>query len=258
MPFTFIAAMAMSSAQIASPSASRSVSRQCLESSPIRNDAWADILAGITPQSRGLNLGRAPKFTNNSEEGNGMRHICDRTAHAVPRAVSVLVFLLVSAGSAAGFSVQADARGSPAGRLMAQAAPVPTTPGASSPAPQTPSQQAPGGGPADQVEAKISELHKQLHITPAQEPQFKAYADVMRSNAQAMQDLFQRRAESADTSAVGELRWYAQLTAAHAEAVSKLVPVFEALYQSMSDKQKKAADTVFQALRQRRAARRAG
>ena len=141
---------------------------------------------------------------------------------------------------------------------MAQAAPAPATPGASNPAPQVPGQHAPTPGPAGLVDARISELHEQLHITPAQESQFSAYADVMRDNAQAMHALFQQRAQDTDTSAVSRLRWYAQLTAAHAEAVGKLVPVFEALYQGMSDKQKKTADAVFQQLRQRRAPRRAG
>jgi periplasmic protein CpxP/Spy len=187
-----------------------------------------------------------------------MTHINDRTTHASARAVSVVVFMLASAGLVAGSSITADAGGSPGGGLMAQAAPAPATPDASSPAPKVPGQQTPTSGPAALVEGRISELHQQLHITPAQESQFRAYADVMRDNAQAMHALFQQRAQNTDTSAVSMLRWYAQLTAAHAEAVGKLVPVFEALYQSMSDKQKKAADAVFQQLRQRRAPRRAG
>jgi hypothetical protein len=73
-----------------------------------------------------------------------------------------------------------------------------------------------------------------------------------------MQLLFQQRAQSPDRSAIGELRWYAKLTAAHAEAVGKLVPVFETLYQSMTDTQKKVADAVFANLRQRPTPRRAG
>jgi len=187
-----------------------------------------------------------------------MTHISGCAAHAAARAGSVLVLLLVSLGLVAGSSITADAGGSPGGGLMAQAAPAPATPDASSQVPQIPGQQAPTRGPATLVDARISELHEQLHVTPAQEPQFRAYADVMRDNAQAMHALFQQRAQSTDTNAVSRLRWYAQLTAAHAEAVGKLVPVFEALYQSMSDKQKKAADAVFQQLRQRPSPRRAG
>ena len=112
------------------------------------------------------------------------------------------------------------------------------------------------------VEARISELHKKLRITTEQEPQFKAYADVMRSNAGAMQALFQERAQSTGPSgtdnASNRLHWYAKLTAAHAEAVAKLVPAFDALYQSLSDQQKKIADETFERLRQRRAPHRTG
>jgi periplasmic protein CpxP/Spy len=155
---------------------------------------------------------------------------------------------LTLAGSMAGLSASVDA-----GSVMAQAAPATPMPGASNPA----RQEAPEPGPLALVEARIAELHKQLGITPAEEPQFKAYADVMRSNAQAMQALFQQRAQSPDRSAIGMLRWYAKLTAAHAEAVGKLVPVFASLYQSMSAEQKKVADAVFAKLRQRPSPRRA-
>lgn len=110
---------------------------------------------------------------------------------------------------------------------------------------------------AEHVEARIAELHKKLRITPAQEAEFKAYADVMRSNAQAMDTLFAERAQSTGTgtaeAADKRLHWYARLTAAHAEAVNKLVPVFDALYQSLSDEQKKTADALFRdQLQQRR------
>ncbi len=112
--------------------------------------------------------------------------------------------------------------------------------------------------PMKDVEARISDLHKRLSITSDQEPQFKAYADVLRSNAQAMEDVFKQRAQGGGETAVDRLQWYAKLTTAHADAVNKLVPPFEALYQSLSDKQKKAADAEFRMLRQRRPAHRAG
>jgi hypothetical protein len=113
-------------------------------------------------------------------------------------------------------------------------------------------------GPAASAEGRIVDLHKRLHITPAQEPQFKAFTDVMRANAESMQSLFEQRAQHRDRTAPGMLHWYAQLASAHAEAVNKLVPLFDALYQTLSDKQKKAADVVFQDLRQARPPHRAG
>jgi periplasmic protein CpxP/Spy len=165
----------------------------------------------------------------------------------------LFLLMLTVAGLAASVAASAGASSAPAGVSMAQATPAPPAPGASSAGPQ----QSPQHRPMAMVEARIPELHKQLQITPAEEPQFKAYADVMRSNAQTMQTLFQQRAQNPDRSAIGMLRWYAKLTAAHAEAVSKLLPMFDALYQSMSAEQKKVADAVFAQLRQRPPPRRA-
>ena len=192
----------------------------------------------------------------NTKEDDDVKSISDRTAHRAAGAVSILVPLLVAAGPVAGAPRIADASGSPA-MLMAQAAPAPTTPGAASPVPQRAGQPTQSDSPVAHVEIRIAELHDQFHITTGQEPQFKAYADVMRSNAQAMQALFQERAQSPDTTAISELRWYARLTTAHGEALSKLLPVFDTLYQSMSDPQKKAADKVFAQLQQRLSPRKA-
>jgi len=133
--------------------------------------------------------------------------------------------------------------------LLAQSAPSPATPPSTAAADHSPRA-------IELVEKRISELHKKLQITAEQEPQFKAYADVMRGNAEAMQALFEERAKATGPSGIdhadSRLHWYAKLTAAHADAVSKLVPVFDTLYQSLSDKQKKIADEIFQQLRQRR------
>ena len=56
----------------------------------------------------------------------------------------------------------------------------------------------------------------------------------MRSNAATMQSLFQERAQSTGPNTVdnadNRLHWYAKLTSAHADAVDKLVPVFDSLY----------------------------
>ena len=193
-----------------------------------------------------------------------MTHTRGRITNAVTAgASSVFIVLTVAVLPFAVSLRSSDAQDMRAGSLVAQAAP----PSAAKPSAETAGQTLrPSGapaaqathGPVERVEARISELHQKLHISPAQESQFNAFADVMRSNAQTMQALFQQRAQSTDMSAVARLRWYAQLTTAHGEAVTKLVPVFEALYQSMSDAQKKDADAVFEELRQRRAARRAG
>jgi hypothetical protein len=111
---------------------------------------------------------------------------------------------------------------------------------------------------AEGVEIRIAELHRALHIVPSQEALFDAYADAIRGNAQAMHALFVRHAQSTDFSAPAQLRRYAELTAAHAEAINKLIAPLDALYQSLSPEQKQAADRHFEQLRQQRTPRRTG
>jgi len=105
---------------------------------------------------------------------------------------------------------------------------------------------------ADDVEIRIALLHHELDIQPAQEALFRAYADVLRANAQATTALFVARISATDFSAPARLRWYAQLNAAHAQAIQNMIGPFDALYQSLSPQQKAAADRHFAELRQRR------
>ena len=100
--------------------------------------------------------------------------------------------------------------------------------------------------PADPVEARIKTLHGSLHITAAQEPLWNNFAQVMRENAKAMADRRKQAAQNARSrSAVDDLKAYATVIDAHADEIRKLIPTFQALYDSMSDAQKKTADTVF-------------
>ena len=97
------------------------------------------------------------------------------------------------------------------------------------------------------VDGLIAHLHQELKITPAQEGQFQKLADVMRENAETMKTLAKKRSEGAGTmTAVDDLKSYADLSQAHADGAKKMVPIFEALYGSLSDEQKKLADTEFQ------------
>jgi len=101
--------------------------------------------------------------------------------------------------------------------------------------------------PADRIEARIKTLHDQLQITPALESQWAAVAQAMRESAHQMQTLIQQRAQNAKTmTAVDDLRSYQAIAQAHLDGLNKLVPAFDTLYASMSDAQKKNADTVFQ------------
>jgi protein CpxP len=96
------------------------------------------------------------------------------------------------------------------------------------------------------VEARIKTLHKQFGITAAQEQQWAVFAQVMRDNAASMsKKIADREAAASKTNAVDDLKSYESLAEAHADNVKKLIPPFETLYGTMSDAQKKQADTVF-------------
>ncbi|HSZ21570.1 MAG TPA: Spy/CpxP family protein refolding chaperone [Candidatus Sulfotelmatobacter sp.] len=104
----------------------------------------------------------------------------------------------------------------------------------------------PSSADANAVEARIKELHKKLHITAAQKPQWDNLAQVMRDNAQAMSDLKKQRASDAQTmNAVDVVKSYESVIEAHEDGMKKFVPPFEALYNTMSDAQKKTADSLF-------------
>jgi protein CpxP len=96
------------------------------------------------------------------------------------------------------------------------------------------------------VEARIKALHAKLHITPAQETQWNALAQVMRENAHAIAELREERAEQAKSmNAIEHLKAYAAITDAQAAGIHKFLPAFQALYDTMSDSQKKIADALF-------------
>jgi periplasmic protein CpxP/Spy len=96
------------------------------------------------------------------------------------------------------------------------------------------------------VEAHIKELHKRLHITAAQDTQWNNLAEVMRTNAKTMRDLEKQRSKDTQSmSAVDVVKSYDSVIEAHEEGMKKFVPAFEAVYNSMSDEQKKTADELF-------------
>jgi protein CpxP len=99
---------------------------------------------------------------------------------------------------------------------------------------------------ADRVEARIKELHTRLKITPAQEELWNNATQVMRDNAKTTEALIKERSGKTGTmTAVDDLKSYSDIAEAHADGLKKFIPVFEPLYASMSDDQKKNADTLF-------------
>jgi periplasmic protein CpxP/Spy len=99
---------------------------------------------------------------------------------------------------------------------------------------------------ADRVEARIKELHTRLKITPAQEELWNNVTQVMRDNGKTMEALIKARSEKVRAmTAVDDLKSYGEIAEAHADGLKKFIPIFEPLYASMSDAQKKNADTLF-------------
>ena len=106
----------------------------------------------------------------------------------------------------------------------------------------------PGKNAEERVERRIKELHGQLQITPAEEPQWNEFAQVMRENARDMDQAFVQRAQQHPTmNAVQNMQSYEQLSEEHAQRVQKLLPAFQKLYDAMPDAQKRVADQVFRA-----------
>ena len=152
-------------------------------------------------------------------------------------AAAMLTAVAVARSSSAGSQVPNPDTGR---MILAQANPADAAPGPTSP----PNREARRG--RSSVETRIEDLHRNLKITPAQEPQWRQFAQVMRDNAHALDTILQERSANINKmNAVDDLRSYEKLADAHADGLKKLVPAFEALYNTMSDDQKKNADVVF-------------
>jgi hypothetical protein len=144
----------------------------------------------------------------------------------------------------------------------AQSSQSPATQPATPPAPAAASPLAnhpvAGKNAEERVENRIRELHAQLRITPAEEPQWNEFAAVMRDNARSMDERFRERAQGFESmNAVQNMQSYEKLAQAHAQDMDKLVPAFQKLYDAMPDQQKQLADQVFRANAEQHAQRRA-
>jgi protein CpxP len=127
-------------------------------------------------------------------------------------------------------------------RVAGAAAPAPAVTGAAGAVPSASGKAVHEG----RVEKRIKNMHDALHITQNQEEQWAKVAQVMRENAKSLDALTQARFDRAKSmTAVEDLKSYAEITDAHADGIKKFTPVFATLYDSMSDAQKKDADTMF-------------
>jgi hypothetical protein len=132
-------------------------------------------------------------------------------------------------------------------------APAPQSPASRSPASRAPASHTPHAAAqrapdkqADRVEARIADLRTKLKITPAQTPQWDAFANVMRENARGMDSAFESRSSGRPKmNAVENMQSYSTLADQHAQDLRKLTPAFADLYNIMSEEQKRNADEVF-------------
>ncbi|MDP9127202.1 MAG: Spy/CpxP family protein refolding chaperone [Pseudomonadota bacterium] len=96
------------------------------------------------------------------------------------------------------------------------------------------------------VETRIKTLHDKLKITPEQESAWNDVAQTMRDNESALEQSIQaRHQDPASMNALTDLKSYQMVAQTHVEGFKKLIPVFQTLYDEMSDTQKKNADDVF-------------
>jgi LTXXQ motif family protein len=108
-------------------------------------------------------------------------------------------------------------------------------------------QQDHGKQPAfDPIEERLRYLHGRLRITPAQEPLWANVARAMRENAKSVAPLIRARLQpTKNRTAIDTLDIYEKLGEAQLQGLKDFLAAFHALYDSMSDEQKKIADVMF-------------
>ena len=103
-----------------------------------------------------------------------------------------------------------------------------------------------GTSAVEYTESQIKQLEGALTITEAQKPLWNDLTQVMRDNAKEMDALTKDKAANAETmNSVEHMKLHSQITEAHLAQLKKLIPPFEAFYNSQSDEQKKITDTLF-------------
>ncbi len=125
-----------------------------------------------------------------------------------------------------------------------------TTPNATAPTQSqnvTPQRQRPL--PGERIEARLAYIKTALKITPAQEPQWNALADVLRRQArdrdadiQQRRDARQNQSQAAAPTAIERLERQQEMLSKASARMSDLVTAAKPLYATFNDDQKKVAD----------------
>ena len=96
------------------------------------------------------------------------------------------------------------------------------------------------------IDQRITQMHQRLKITAEQQPAWDGFAQAMRDNVTSIEQAYKgRRASVATMSAPDNMRNFAQIEQNRADGIQKLAASFQTLYDTMSDDQKKTADTMF-------------
>ena len=100
------------------------------------------------------------------------------------------------------------------------------------------------------TEAQIKQLQGALKITGDQEELWNNLTAVMRENAKDMDAFSKERAKdraenTKNMNAVEHLKLHSNITETHLDQLKKLIPPFEAFYDSLSDQQKNITDIIF-------------
>jgi len=101
---------------------------------------------------------------------------------------------------------------------------------------------------AETIDERIATLHRELMITPDEEANWTAVADIMRANDTAMQKLVvDNKATNAQggVTAIDDLKTYEMFNRAHVDGLKDLISSFGTLYAAMPEGQKQVADQVF-------------
>ncbi|PKN67426.1 MAG: hypothetical protein CVU54_16925 [Deltaproteobacteria bacterium HGW-Deltaproteobacteria-12] len=102
----------------------------------------------------------------------------------------------------------------------------------------------------EHTEAQIKQLQGTLNIKDDQKELWNNLTAVMRENAKDMDALAAERAKdraenTIPLNAVEHMKLHSEITQAHLSQMEKLIPPFEAFYESLSDQQKNITDIVF-------------
>ena len=105
--------------------------------------------------------------------------------------------------------------------------------------------------PSERVEARLAYMKTALKITDAQQPQWDAFANVLRQHASAMDKRIQeRRARTADqaqpkrVTAIDRLELTQQRLAGASARLNELLAVEKPLYAALTPEQQRVADKV--------------